>query len=120
MGDRKSPSQTARIAGYPTGHSRLRFYDFFAGAGLATLGLSQSWECVWANDLDIKKGKVYKANFGDMHWHPGDIAAYSAKDLPNNTQLACASFPCQDLSLAGWREGLTADRSGVFWPFWKI
>src|SRR6058998_1985433 len=30
----------------------LRFYDFFAGAGLATLGLGDRWECAWANDND--------------------------------------------------------------------
>ncbi len=98
----------------------FRFYDFFAGAGLATLGLRHAWECVWANDVDIKKGRVYKSNFGPDHFHSGDVASYTAKDLPNSSHLAWASFPCQDLSLAGWRRGISADRSGVFWAFWKI
>lgn len=34
--------------------------------------------------------------------------------------LAWASFPCQDLSLAGAGAGLKGDRSGTFWPFWKL
>src|SRR5215469_8668588 len=98
----------------------LRFYDFFAGAGLAALGLGDQWACVWANDIDPKKAAVYKANFPDDHFFLGDVAEFTAADLPNSTQLAWASFPCQDLSLAGWRRGLSADRSGAFWPFWRI
>ena len=31
-----------------------------------------------------------------------------------------ASFPCQDLSLAGAGAGLNGDRSGTFWPFWRL
>ena len=34
--------------------------------------------------------------------------------------LAWASFPCQDLSLAGNGKGLQAERSGAFWPFWSL
>lgn len=34
--------------------------------------------------------------------------------------LAWASFPCQDLSLAGGGAGLKGERSGTFWPFWKL
>jgi DNA (cytosine-5)-methyltransferase 1 len=98
----------------------LRFYDFFAGAGLAALGLGDQWACVWANDIDPKKAEVYRANFPDDHFFLGDVVEFTAADLPNSTQLAWASFPCQDLSLAGWRRGLSADRSGAFWPFWRI
>jgi len=98
----------------------LRFYDFFAGAGLATLGLGETWECAWANDNDPRKAAVYAANFQDGHFFLGDVAKFKATDLPNSTQLSWASFPCQDLSLAGWRRGLSADRSGVFWAFWRI
>jgi site-specific DNA-cytosine methylase len=41
-------------------------------------------------------------------------------DLPGTADLAWASFPCQDLSLAGAGAGLKGDRSGTFWPFWKL
>jgi DNA (cytosine-5)-methyltransferase 1 len=97
-----------------------RFYDFFAGAGLATLGLSPDWECVWANDIDHRKESVYAANFGPDHYVCDDIANLRATDLPRPANLAWASFPCQDLSLAGWRRGLSASRSGTFWAFWRI
>jgi DNA (cytosine-5)-methyltransferase 1 len=41
-------------------------------------------------------------------------------DLPGVADLAWASPPCQDVSLAGDRAGLTGARSGAFWPFWKL
>ena len=34
--------------------------------------------------------------------------------------MAWASFPCQDLSLAGGGAGLKGDRSGTFYPFWNV
>ena len=97
-----------------------RFYDFFAGAGLATLGLRHSWQCVWANDISPRKAAVYTANFGSGHFMLGDVAQVAATQLPQPVEMAWASFPCQDLSLAGWRRGLAAERSGVFWAFWRI
>ena len=41
-------------------------------------------------------------------------------DLPGIADLVWASFPCQDLSLAGTGAGLDGDRSGTFWPFWNL
>jgi len=81
--------------------SRFRFYDFFAGAGLATLGLRNLWQCVWANDVAPGKAAVYTANFGEDHFVLGDVAQITADQLPKPAQMAWASFPCQDLSLAG-------------------
>jgi DNA (cytosine-5)-methyltransferase 1 len=40
--------------------------------------------------------------------------------LPGLPSLAWASFPCQDLSLAGAGAGLAGARSGTFKPFWKL
>jgi len=97
-----------------------RFYDFFAGAGLAGLGLGPRWQCVWANDVDEAKRQVYAANFGEEHFVCGDVAGIQASQLPVPVDMAWASFPCQDLSLAGWRRGISADRSGTFWAFWRI
>jgi len=37
----------------------LNFYNFFAGAGLASTGLTPEWECIWANDIDPKKAAAY-------------------------------------------------------------
>lgn len=40
------------------------FYEFFAGGGLARAGLGDGWECLFANDIDKKKGASYEANWG--------------------------------------------------------
>ena len=78
------------------------FYEFFAGGGMARLGLGGNWDCVFANDIDKKKAAAYRTNF-----HPAseltvrDVADVKTSDLPNEADLAWASFPCQDLSLAG-------------------
>ena len=98
----------------------LKFYDFFAGAGLTTLALQGAWKCVWANDIDPRKATVYRSNFPSEPFECRDIAEVSADELPVEADLAWASFPCQDLSLAGWRRGLSAERSGTFWQFWHL
>ncbi len=102
------------------GDSRYAFYEFFAGGGMARLGLGAGWRCDFANDIDPKKLDAYRANFGDDDLVPGDVCALTAGQLPGEADLAWASFPCQDLSLAGPRSGLSGARSGVFYGFWRL
>lgn len=93
------------------------FYEFFAGGGMARAGLGPGWTCLLANDIDAAKARSYAANWGADHLKVGDVAALSAADLPGHADLAWASFPCQDLSLAGKGGGLDGTRSGTFWRF---
>jgi DNA (cytosine-5)-methyltransferase 1 len=95
------------------------FFEFFAGGGMARLGLGSAWQCLLANDIDPKKMETYRSNFGDEGTLRCDIAELKAKSLPGSPTLAWASFPCQDLSLAGNRIGLAGERSGTFWGFWS-
>jgi DNA (cytosine-5)-methyltransferase 1 len=82
------------------------FLEFFAGGGMARLGLGSSWRCLLANDLDPQKCASYRANFGGADLIEGDIAKIDISDLPRETvDLVWGSFPCQDLSLAGARGG---------------
>lgn len=87
---------------------------------MAHAGLGASWECILANDIDEKKAATYCANWGREHFVLGDINNITAGKINERADLAWASFPCQDLSLAGNYEGLEGDRSGTFWAFWKI
>jgi DNA (cytosine-5)-methyltransferase 1 len=59
-------------------------------------------------------------NWGAGDLKIGDVADVTPADLPAGGDLAWASFPCQDLSLAGDGAGLKGERSGTFWPFWKL
>jgi DNA (cytosine-5)-methyltransferase 1 len=98
------------------------FYEFFAGGGMARLGLDQPWACVFANDFDPVKAATYRANFADAadHFHEGDVWKLAPADLPGQADLAWASSPCQDFSLAGARAGLAGGRSSAFFGFWRL
>jgi DNA (cytosine-5)-methyltransferase 1 len=96
------------------------FYEFFAGGGMARAGLGKGWECLLANDICEKKGASYAENWGGDHLRIKDVGRLTASDLPLHADLAWASFPCQDLSLAGDYAGLKGERSGSFWLFWRL
>jgi DNA (cytosine-5)-methyltransferase 1 len=106
---------------------KFTFYEFFAGGGMARAGLGDGWACQFANDFDAMKVETYKANWPGDDIREADVAALTLDDLPEGrADLAWASFPCQDLSLAGGYRGLgrerdnTPTRSGTFWPFWRL
>lgn len=93
--------------------------EFFAGIGLMRLGLEQAgWRVVWANDIDLEKKQMYCGHFGNenAHFASEDVHLLNADDIPR-VMLATASFPCNDLSLAGARRGLAGEQSGAFWGF---
>lgn len=96
--------------------ARPGFYEFFAGGGMARAGL-EGWRCLFANDFDTKKAAAYRLNWGGADMREGDIHALSSADLPGEADLAWASFPCQDLSLAGNGRGLNGSRSSAFFGF---
>lgn len=104
----------------PQKKSEFSFYEFFAGGGMARAGLGDNWECLFANDFDFKKSSAYIQNWGDDALKIGDVRNLKAENLPGRADLAWASFPCQDLSLAGMGAGLKGERSGTFWPFWRL
>ncbi len=96
--------------------------EFFAGIGLVRLGLEAAGIGVcWANDIEPMKRSLYAENFGDTdtHFALGDIAEVRGAVVPD-VDLATASFPCVDLSLAGWRRGLAGSHSGTFWHFTRV
>jgi DNA (cytosine-5)-methyltransferase 1 len=96
------------------------FYEFFAGGGMVRAGLGRGWRCLFANDFDHKKSVAYRNNWGDAELKTDDIRHLTTNDLTGRANLAWASFPCQDLSLAGGGAGLKGDRSGTFRPFWQL
>lgn len=94
--------------------------EFFAGIGLVRSGLEKAgFEVVFANDIERKKHAFYAGNFDDSHFVLGDVREISGRQVPN-VDIATASFPCTDLSLAGWRRGLSGEQSSMFWEFARI
>jgi DNA (cytosine-5)-methyltransferase 1 len=80
------------------------------------------WKTVFANDIDADKREMYEHHFGRTPAvRPDDIHLLDVAEVPQTT-LATASFPCNDLSLAGARKGLAGENSSAFWvlfAFWK-
>lgn len=124
--NRDSGKQKKTIAPHPHSSSNI-FYEFFAGGGMAREGLGTDWSCAFANDFDAMKGRVYRDNWdGGKELIVEDINKITSKNLPAQADLVWASFPCQDVSLAGDYKGIgrakdkTQTRSGTFWPFWQL
>ena len=100
--------------------SNLRAAEFFAGMGLMRAGLERcSIDTVFANDIDASKAAIYRDNWGDQELFVGDIRELTGREVPD-VDLATASSPCVDVSLAGRRLGLNANRSGVLYDFFRI
>lgn len=98
--------------------SKWTALEFFAGIGLARAGMEQAGiKTVWANDYDVNKKAMYEG-----HWQSGDflltdIHSLKSEELPT-ADIAWASSPCTDLSLAGKRVGLRGGReSSAFFGF---
>jgi DNA (cytosine-5)-methyltransferase 1 len=108
------PLESYKMAAQP-----FAFYEFFAGGGMARIGLGPRWHCMFANEWSKKKAAAYTEYFGTEP-KIEDVKKLTADDLPATPALVWASFPCQDLSLAGSGAGLKGERSGTFKPFWKL
>lgn len=101
------------MAGPPT------MVEFFAGSGLVSYALRGLFTSVWANDSCAKKARVYTANHGAAGFQLGTIQDVRGADLPG-ADLSWASFPCQDLSLAGSTAGIHGQRSGLVWQWLRV
>ncbi len=94
--------------------------EFFAGMGLMWAGLERvGIETVFANDIDATKATLYADNWGLSELRVGDIRGLNGDDIPE-ADLATASFPCTDLSLAGKYKGLKGAQSSLVMDFLRI
>jgi len=129
-GDRLTLERTAErryrlsVASKGNGHylaESLTVAEFFAGIGLVRLALErQGWKVVFANDIDPAKAEMYRHNWpNDNHLVVGDIHALKADDIPS-CDLFTASFPCNDLSIAGRWEGVNGKESSAFWGLIRL
>src|SRR5262245_3160215 len=98
-----------------------RAAEFFAGIGLVRLALERKgWSVVFANDIDDEKAEMYRANWpNDEHLCVQDIHLLNADEIPT-CELFTASFPCNDLSIAGRWDGLDGKESSAFWGLIRV
>ena len=97
---------------------RYTALEFFSGIGLARAGMqSAGVDTVWANDVDETKCAIYEAQ-----WGSADLCCMNVFDVDPDSvpqaDVAWASSPCTDLSLAGKRSGLVdGPESSAFFGF---
>jgi DNA (cytosine-5)-methyltransferase 1 len=97
----------------------MKFVSLFAGVGGFDLGLTRSGhQCVGQVEIDKHARSVLDLQFPEIPKHNDVNTAIDWADeigLTGNIDLVCGGFPCQDLSVAGKRAGLSGARSGLFY-----
>ncbi len=97
----------------------LTFGSLFAGIGGIDLGLERAgMRCAWQVEIDDYAQKILA-----KHWP--DVARFrDVRDCGKHNltpvDLVAGGFPCQDISAAGKRVGITGERSGLWKEFFRI
>ena len=96
-----------------------KFISLFSGVGGIDLGMEQAGhECVAQVEWDKNAAGVLKHRWPNVPLFC-DVSKVSADDLPD-ADFITYGFPCQDLSVAGKREGLSGKRSGLFYEATRL
>lgn len=98
----------------------LTIGSLFSGIGGLELGLERSGlgRVVWQVEIDPFARSVLA-----KHW-PEAVRYEDVRSVGKATlapvDVVCGGFPCQDVSLAGKRAGLSGERSGLWFEFRRI
>jgi DNA (cytosine-5)-methyltransferase 1 len=89
------------------------YVELFAGAGGLSLGLDRAgWRCAGHAEIEPHARAILRYRWPDTPLY-GDVSTLDGTAWKGVTMISGGS-PCQDLSIAGKREGLTGRRSGLF------
>ena len=102
----------------------MKAVSLFAGVGGFDLALTRNGaEVVASVEIDKHARKILQKQFPNTT-HLEDIKNVSGKQLFdlgfNSDGIIVGGFPCQDLSVAGKREGLAGERSGLFYEVIRL
>jgi DNA (cytosine-5)-methyltransferase 1 len=98
------------------GKLKLRSLDLFSGVGGNSLALQSVLKTVAYCEIDPFARSVLGANMKNRLEHAPifpDVTKLKARDIPALPDVITASFPCQDISIAGTGAGLSGARSGL-------
>lgn len=103
----------------------LKCASFFAGVGGIDKGfeLTNFFKTIYANEVDEYPVKTFEENF-DLKVDNRSIEEVQPEDIPK-CDVYLAGFPCTDISLAGYRQGLfnedgTLTRSGLYFELLRL
>ena len=97
----------------------MTFGSVFAGIGGFDLGFERAGlRCRWQIENDTFCNRVLAKRWPGVTRY-GDVREVDGREL-KPVDVLCGGFPCQDLSVAGKRAGLSGERSGLFWHLVRL
>jgi DNA (cytosine-5)-methyltransferase 1 len=96
--------------------------SLFAGIGGLDLGAERAgFDVIWQCEKDDYCTKVLNKHWPDVPVY-NDVQTLYTDDGPGPEQpdILCGGFPCQDISIAGHGEGLNGERSGLWWEYFRL
>ena len=91
----------------------LTLGSLFAGIGGWQLAaIHNGVKPIWSSEIEKFPLELTKIRFPETI-QLGDVTKIDGAKIPP-VDIICAGSPCQDLSVAGKREGLKGERSGLF------
>jgi DNA (cytosine-5)-methyltransferase 1 len=100
---------------------QLTFCDWFSGIGGFRAAFEQAgFKCLSYCEFDKFAVRSYQAMYsteGETYFD--DIRTIDASRIPA-ADIWCGGFPCTDISIAGRMQGISADRSGLFFEVIRL
>ncbi len=100
----------------------MNFLDLFSGIGgfaYATQLAGLTFQHHYYSEIEDYAIKVYRKNFPQAQ-PAGDIRRLDTSKLPQGDWFVTGGFPCQDISEAGRQQGLSGQRSGLWWDMHRV
>jgi DNA (cytosine-5)-methyltransferase 1 len=100
----------------------MRYISLFSGLEGATLAWHHlGWECVATAEIEPAACAVLAAHYPDVP-NLGDISKVTEQQIQDLGHIDIVVFgsPCQDVSIAGKREGMEGSRSGLFFTAMRV
>lgn len=97
----------------------MRLGSLFSGIGGIDLGFERAgFEIAWQVEIDSAARSVLSKHWPDVPKFE-DVRQVGKSNLPRVDVIA-GGFPCQDLSVAGKRNGIIGERSGLYFEMVRI
>lgn len=100
----------------------LNILDLFSGIGGFAQGIQEAGAKInkhYFSEIDKNAISIYKKHFKNAE-NLGDVSTITDFSRLGPIDLITFGFPCQDLSQAGKRKGLTGARSGLFYEAMRL
>ena len=92
----------------------MNVLDLFSGIGGFSLGLERAgMRTVAFCESNERKRQILRKHWPSVPCFP-NVATLRGFEIQERIDVICGGFPCQDISLAGKRTGITSKRSGLW------